>query len=288
MDRYWATKAEGGADVEPPDYSSCLELFLTHGGSHVWYRGQQLFDWPLSCSLERALMAQAENVGTFAVDLLSAPVADQRVDDWIAGTERALLHRFQDLAEEFEIPDLPPSWDRLAWWELMQHHGAPTRLLDWTTSPFVALWFALEHHQEADGDAAVWVLDVGNYEVNMAAAVKKVNEALDPDAIDGREWQNRLVNAAIELAGPVPVPVTPRRGLHRAAAQQGVLSAVANLLKGRPNLTTRVRIKKEWRPEIWRVCESMGLSRLRLYRDLDTLGSTLKRAVRRRQDFRRL
>ena len=50
-----------------------------------------------------------------------------------------------------------PRGDELEWLALMQHHGAPTRLLDFTWSPYVAAFFALER---AGSDAAIWALNL--------------------------------------------------------------------------------------------------------------------------------
>ena len=47
--------------------------------------------------------------------------------------------------------------DVISQWGLMQHYGAPTRLLDWTFSPYVAAYVAANDHPDDDG--AVWVIN---------------------------------------------------------------------------------------------------------------------------------
>ena len=47
-------------------------------------------------------------------------------------------------------------------WEMLitaQHHGVPTRLLDWSYSPLVAAFFATRPEENGDDDRAVWRLD---------------------------------------------------------------------------------------------------------------------------------
>lgn len=66
----------------------------------------------------------------------------------IASLERDLLEEFKRLS----IPELTsPPISEFEWLFLAQHYGLPTRLLDWSSNPLVALFFAVERKDEVDG-----------------------------------------------------------------------------------------------------------------------------------------
>ena len=72
--------------------------------------------------------------------------------------ERSLTRfrsEFNLYTRDMERPD-----KKLSWLSLMQHYGVPTRLLDFSTSPYVALYFAIENlAPQKDGDLAIYAID---------------------------------------------------------------------------------------------------------------------------------
>lgn len=70
--------------------------------------------------------------------------------------ESALEHEFLSSYKFYINNHHLDSWEILS---LMQHHGLPTRLLDWSESPLVALFFALTSEPDSDDDRVVWVLN---------------------------------------------------------------------------------------------------------------------------------
>jgi len=153
--------------------------------------------------------------------------------------------------------------------------------MDWTTSPFVAIWFALDGHQDGEGDMALRVYDRANASVNLRQEIARLRACEDYELLDDRQVQNRLVKFVIEARRGVLVPVRPRQ-FARAVAQQSILTVSPDIGVGRPaswwmrgKLATRIRLREEWKPEMQAACQSMGLSRVGLFRDLDSLGTSI-------------
>jgi hypothetical protein len=84
--------------------------------------------------------------------------ARKRPESPLAVPEVKVADEFKSRAHMHIGQTLIPE-DELTWLALMQHYGIPTRLLDFTLSPFVALYFAVRHGGEKSTPARVWAMD---------------------------------------------------------------------------------------------------------------------------------
>lgn len=112
-----------------------------YSGRRLVWRGQQNADWPVQSSLHRHLL-EVEGV-------------DASEENLVAHERKAFAN-----AGRWGIPSTPA----MSFLAQLQHHGAPTRLLDISRDANVAAWFAVEHHPEpaierAPARVIVWALD---------------------------------------------------------------------------------------------------------------------------------
>lgn len=115
---------------EVKSIASFLDALRTdQDGSATWYRGHSDGSW----SLMPGILRMASGL-----------------------SEGSSLARFKQSAAMLTERLPTTSFD---WTFLMQHYGVPTRLLDWSESPLVALFFAVEaYFRHPNIDAAVWCL----------------------------------------------------------------------------------------------------------------------------------
>ena len=115
------------------------------------FRGQRDASAPLFSALSRYFIA-------FHVDRRAWPEQEERI---LRIFKRKAIH-FLD-----HVPDRDDDFD---WLALMQDHGAPTRLLDFTWSPYVAAFFALHNTTE---DGVIWACNPVEIEKQKRADLKK-------------------------------------------------------------------------------------------------------------------
>jgi hypothetical protein len=180
------------------------------------FRGQREASWLLHTSLDRDVQRERSSPNSRSLYHLNREAET-----------RDLLHRFQQYAHHY-LTHVPPRNDLSSWYALMQHHRVPTRLLDWTESPYVAMYFAVEEKasekrvREKESHSAVWAIDLAWLETKARELLESKNSPpskadRSPDEV--ADDTNRLLR---ETEEPVIVRINPQMSNPRLFAQQGI------------------------------------------------------------------
>jgi len=244
------------------------------------FRGQRESPEPdeksrqLRPSLERVLEDR------FQRPLAEAPVIEKR----LLREFKRHLHRY--------TTDVPDEDDNLRWLALMQHHGAPTRLLDFTYSFLVAVFFSIERAKHNDR-CAVWAID-HNW---LWLAVR---ESLPPDLVssldDARQSKTpETMRALFATPKDILVTLNPMNLDERLAVQQGVFVCSLDLTKRFADVArglarseeeydahvrrVEIRCSAELLREAIRELQRMNITRLSLFPGIDGLAQSLENAI---------
>ena len=167
------------------------------------YRGEADASRPLQSSLERVIgdawsQEAAEKFESFSVDL------------------------FKSKFHLYDRENVSPT-SKLAWLSIMQHYGVPTRLLDFTESPYIALYFALEAYQpQSRKSLAVYALDYTTVMQRSIDFIKSREPSFAEDRKSVHDRQDDVFEKVLEPGGYEVVWVTePKQVNTRLDRQAG-------------------------------------------------------------------
>lgn len=197
--------------------------------------------------------------------------------------EQHLLRNFRKYARRSDVSS-DSIWN---WMAVAQHHGLPTRLLDWTFSPQVALHFATARLREFDRDGVIWTVDFVQAHALLPAPLREEmeNESADVFTVEMLERRAPSLDKFDALDQDPFVLFFEPPSLDDRIVNQFALFAVmsrpqamlADWLRAHPGLYRRIVIPAELKWEIRDKLDQANVTERVLFPGLDGLSAWLKR-----------
>ncbi len=197
--------------------------------------------------------------------------------------EKHLLRNFRRYAHR----DVVECDSVFHWMSVAQHHGLPTRMIDWTYSPFIAIHFATAQINKFDRDGCIYMF-------NFVAAKKFLPEDLQENLLEEggdvfnvsqlADKINRLKDLKVLYPEIFPIFMEPPSLDDRMVNQYALFSFMSDIdftlhawLKSHPELARKIIIPKEIKWELRDKLDQANITERLLFPGLDGLSMWLKR-----------
>jgi len=221
------------------------------GNRQLWWRGQIEESWRLVPRLYR---------------------------EDLADSEVALNTRFRNLAVS-RYHRTPGQDDLFGWLSLMQHYRLPTRLLDWSESPLVGLFFALEESSTYQGDSIVWALLPVNLSLEEFPGRGAIFSARSSDIqmlFHGAFYRNEDLPRDSRILAVEPPQMELRHMVQQSTFTIHGRITPIDELPGQDSFLARIRIPADSRTRLRQTLKLYGISRAILFPDLENLSKELE------------